>query len=71
MIAKVKKSSAKSGKAAKVIKAAPKKTILSKPAVSPTKSSKEATKEPKKEYKSSLHRMLTAEGWKRMMMGKD
>lgn len=60
MIAKVKKSSTKAGKVA------PKKTIAAK-----TVSMKAAPKAAPREHKSALHRMLTAEGWKRMMMKKD
>ncbi len=59
MIAKVKKSS---------IKAPPKKKSAAKPVKAAKTTTKETPKETKKEApKSSLHRMLTAEGWKRMV----
>lgn len=60
MIAKLKKTSTKVGKPA------PKKAA-------PVKASaeKSTAKAAPKEHKSALHRMLTAEGWKRMMMKKD
>lgn len=61
MIAKVKKSSTK---------ATPKKAIKKTGVKSSPKAAKTPTPSPKAsklEYKSSLHRMLTAEGWKRAM----
>jgi len=68
MIAKVKKSSSKAGKIA------PKKTTAVKSTSTPAASLKAAPKAAAtapKEHKSALHRMMTAEGWKRMMMKKD
>jgi hypothetical protein len=62
MIAKLKKTS---------IKAVFKKKTSAPAATEKAPIPKESEKDPKKEHKSSLHRMLTAEGWKRRMLKKD